>query len=172
MHPTARELLEVGGNRRFEVLNGEYWRLFTSMFIHDGAGHLFMNAIGIGFACSFLEDKLSIIRLIVIYIVCGLLASVASIWWYENTISIGASGAVFGLYGVMVAFMIFRIYPSHMKNIIWSVLGIFGGISLLLGLATGADSALHFGGLISGFIIGGILSLVCRTELQKRKKSR
>jgi rhomboid protease GluP len=168
--PTSLELLEIGGNRSTEVLNGEYWRLFTSLFIHDGMGHLIMTLVGLGFASSFLEDKLSVIRLIVIYIVCGLLASLASIFWYEHIISVGPTGAIFGLYGVMTAFMIFKIYPSHMKNIIWSILGIFGGIILLLGLMTGADNAARFGGLISGFIIGTILSVTSRKELTTRKR--
>ncbi|WAC03030.1 rhomboid family intramembrane serine protease [Lacinutrix neustonica] len=93
--PTPKELLEIGGNRRFEVMNGEYWRLFSSMFIHGGLLHLFMNLIGLGLGSSLLEKVLGSVKLIIIYIVCGILASLASIYWHENTVSVGASRCYF-----------------------------------------------------------------------------
>lgn len=165
--PTPLELLEIGGNRRFEVLNGEYWRLLTSMFIHGGVLHLIMNLIGLGIGSSLLEKDLGYVKLIVVYIICGILASLASIYWHENTVSVGASGAIFGLYGLILAFTVFKIYPNYMRGMTWMLLGLYAGVSLLFGFFGGIDNAAHFGGLISGFIIGGILILINKEQLKK-----
>jgi rhomboid protease GluP len=165
--PTPLELLEIGGNRRFEVLSGEYWRLFTSVFIHGGALHLIMNLIGLGLGSSLLEKVLGSAKLIVVYIICGILASLASIYWHINTISVGSSGAIFGLYGVILSFTVFKIYPNYMRGMTWMLLGLYAGVSLLFGFLGGIDNAAHFGGLISGFVIGGILILIDREELKK-----
>ena len=165
--PTAKELLEIGGNRRLEVINGEYYRLFSSMFIHGGLLHLFMNLIGLGLGSSLLENILGSIKLVIIYTICGVFASLASIYWQENTVSVGASGAIFGLYGLILAFTVFKIYPNHMRGMTWILLGLYAGLSLLFGFLGGIDNAAHFGGLISGFIIGAILILVSKEQLKK-----
>lgn len=165
--PTPKELLEIGGNRKFEVLNGEYWRLFSSMFIHGGLLHLFMNLIGLGLGSNLLEKVLGSVKLIIVYIFCGILASIASIYWHDNTVSVGASGAIFGLYGLILAFTVFKIYPNYMRGMTWMLLGLYAGVSLLFGFLGGIDNAAHFGGLICGFIIGGILILIDKEELKK-----
>lgn len=164
--PTSRELLEIGANRRFEVLTGDYWRLFTSMFIHAGLLHLIMNLFGLGIGGALLEYILGARKLILTYLVSGLLASLASIYWHENTISVGASGAIFGLYGIILAFSIFKVYSKNMRKTTWSLLGIYAGISLLLGFFGGIDNAAHIGGLIGGFIIGGALILFKKEQLR------
>lgn len=165
--PSPKELLEIGGNRRFEVMNGEYWRLFTSIFIHGGLMHLFMNLYGLGLGASLLEGIMGRTQLVISFIVCGILASIASIYWHENTVSVGASGAIFGLYGLVLAFTVFKIYPTHMRGMTWMLLGLYAGVSLLFGFSGGIDNAAHFGGLISGFILGGILILTQREQLIK-----
>lgn len=168
--PTPKELLEIGGNRRFEVMNGEYWRLLTSIFIHGGLLHLFMNLLGLGIGASLLEGMLSKAQLIISYIVCGILASVVSIYWHENTVSVGASGAIFGLYGLILAFTVFKIYPTDMRGMTWILLGLYAGVSLLFGFLGGIDNAAHFGGLISGFILGGIFILTEKEKLTKNAR--
>lgn len=165
--PTPKELLEIGGNRRFEVMNGEYWRLFTSVFIHGGLLHLFMNLFGLGLGASLLEGILGRTQLLLSFIVCGILASLTSIYWHENTVSVGASGAIFGLYGFILAFTVFKIYPNHMRGLTWMLLGLYAGVSLLFGFLGGIDNAAHIGGLISGFVIGGILILIEKEKLIK-----
>lgn len=165
--PTPKELLEIGGNRRFEVMNGEYWRLFTSIFIHGGLMHLFMNLFGLGLGANLLEGILGRTQLIISFIVCGILASIASVYWHENTVSVGASGAIFGLYGLVFAFTVFKIYPTQMRGMTWMFLGLYAGVSLLFGFLGGIDNAAHFGGLISGFVLGGILILIDKEKLIK-----
>lgn len=167
LSPTPKELLELGGNRRFEVMNGEYWRLFTSIFIHSGLVHLLMNLFGLAFGASLLEGILGRAQLIISFIACGILGSLASIYWHENTVSVGASGAIFGLYGLILSFTVFKIYQPDMRGASWVFLGLFAGVSLLFGFLGGIDNAAHFGGLISGFILGGILILIEKEKLIK-----
>ncbi len=166
--PTSKELLEIGGNRRFEVMHGEYWRLFTSIFIHAGLMHLFMNLFGLGLGASILEGILGRTKLMLSFLFCGILASLASIYWHDNTVSVGASGAIFGLYGLILAFTVFKIYPNHMRGITWVLLVGYAGISLLFGFFGGIDNAAHFGGLISGFVLGGILVLLGKEKLVEK----
>ena len=96
-----------------------------------------------------------------------LMASLASVYWHENTVSVGASGAIFGLYGLILAFTVFKIYPTHIRGMTWMLLGLYAGINLLFGFLGGIDNAAHFGGLISGFILGGILILIEKEKLTK-----
>jgi len=167
--PTASELLEVGGNRRFEVVTGDYWRLVTSVFIHGGLMHLIMNIMGLGIGSSLLEGILGSVKLIFVYLVCGILASLASIYWYENAVSVGASGAIFGLYGVILAFIVFKVYPKSMRGIMWLLLGVYAGVSLFFGfLIEGIDNAAHLGGLLGGFLIGGVLATLFKEQLRKK----
>lgn len=163
--PTGQELLEVGGNRKLEVFNGAYWRLFTSVFVHAGIAHLFVNLFGIGVAGYLLENKVSHFWLIVVYMVCGTLASLVSVFYNDNIVSVGGSGAIFGLFGVILSFAVFKVYQSEIRKFIWWVLILYAGINLLLGtLMKGIDNAAHFGGVIAGFIIGYLLKLITAKE--------
>ena len=156
---TPEELLELGGNRRYEVLNGEYWRLFTSMFLHGGMMHVLMNLVGIGLTCSLTEPILGRWKTLIAYLISGIGASLMSIYWHENAVSVGASGAIFGMMGVMIALLITKkdkgyggAYPI--------ILGLYGGVGLLFGLLGGIDNAAHIGGLITGFVIGLLMIMI------------
>ena len=158
---TPKELLELGGNRRYEVLNGESWRLFTSMFLHGGLMHVMMNLFGIGVTCTTIEPLLGRTRTLLAYILSGIGASLVSIYWHENTISVGASGAIFGMMGVMITLLLTK-KGGEFSGIYLIILGLYGGVSLLFGLLGGIDNAAHIGGLLTGIIIGFILILTNR----------
>ncbi|PHQ29860.1 hypothetical protein CJ305_07780 [Leeuwenhoekiella nanhaiensis] len=166
--PTGTELLELGGLRKTEVVQGEYWRLFTSIFIHSGFIHLVMNMVGLVFGAILLEDVLGKVRFILSFIACGVLASFASIYWHENIVSVGASGAIFGLYGLILAFTVFRIYSTGTRTLTWGLLVLYAGVSLIFGFfSTGVDNAAHVGGLLSGFILGVLLIAFDKENLIK-----
>ena len=162
--PTAQELLEVGGNRRANVANGEYWRLLTSVFIHGGIIHLVMNLVGIFLAGMFLEEKLGRKNMILYFLITGVAGSITSVLWHDNTVSIGASGAIFGYFGLLLAFNIFKIISKDQQGIIWNILIFYGGISLLFGIFNGIDNAAHFGGLLMGFILGVLTAIKLKEE--------
>lgn len=111
------------------------------------------------------------------YILAGILASSASVWWYDGvarhaSISVGASGAIFGLYGTLLALILVGKFDKKFALALLPSILIFVFINLGMGLAgNGIDNAAHIGGLISGFVIGLVLSpLVKQEEDQKMEE--
>ncbi|MBK0403526.1 rhomboid family intramembrane serine protease [Adhaeribacter sp. BT258] len=152
--PNGAELLEWGGHRRHEVLHGEYWRLFTSMFVHGGIMHLFLNVSGLVIAAIFIEPLLGRKNYFILYFAAGLTASLCSVWWHENTLSVGASGAIFGLHGGLLGLLLTNAIPKEGKRFVLILIGVYVGANLLFGFAmSGIDNAAHIGGLISGAFI-------------------
>lgn len=166
---TPDELLKLGAIRRYELLNGEFWRLFTSMFLHVGLLHVFSNLIGIGITCSLIEPILGRLKTLIAYLFSGVSAGVVSIIWHENLISVGASGAIFGMMGIMIALLITK-KASGFKSIFYVILVLFGVVSLLFGLLGGIDNAAHIGGLLAGIVIGLLFIILKWKEWPQDKK--
>jgi len=155
---SSEMLIRWGAQSNSMVLeNHEYWRLFTSQFIHAGLMHIGMNMISLYFAGVFMESILGKKWFIVLYLLSGICASLLSVYWNTKGISIGASGAIMGLYGAFAAFLITRFFGKGLTAFFSIYIGIFVGINLLAGLSGGIDNAAHIGGLLSGFIAGLIL---------------
>lgn len=153
----GEDLLNWGANYRPLTKNGEWWRLITSIFLHGGLMHILTNMYALLFVGFFLEPLLGKRKLLIVYMATGIVASIASIWWYEATVSVGASGAIFGLYGVLSALLLTKIYPPDFAKPLLTSIAFFIGYNLLMGLAGGIDNAAHIGGIASGFITGFIL---------------
>ena len=165
--PNGLELLEWGANRRMETTSGDWWRLITSMFLHGGIMHLLLNIYGLVLASMFIEPLLGSIRYAIIYFTSGIVGSIASIWWYENTVSVGASGAIFGLCGAVLAVTLTGIFAKEGKKLILILFGPYVLINLLMGLAGGIDNAAHLGGLISGAFVALIIYLTLKPKLNE-----
>ena len=159
------DLLEWGANRRLETLNGDWWRLISSMFLHAGIMHLILNLYGLIMAALFLEPMIGRKLIACLYFISGVCGSIASIGWYENTISVGASGAIFGLYGALLALIFTKAFPGETKGGMLMMFGPYVAISLLMGLTGGIDNAAHLGGLFSGAILGLIIYSVKKVRL-------
>jgi len=157
--PNSMELLEWGANRRAETSNGDWWRLISSMFLHGGFMHLFLNIYGLVMAAIFVEPIFDRMRYFTLYFASGICGSLASIYWYENTVSVGASGAIFGLYGAILGLTLTNAFPKDGKKGILILIGPYVGINLIFGLTGGIDNAAHIGGLISGAVLGIIIYL-------------
>ncbi|EHQ26251.1 Rhomboid family protein [Mucilaginibacter paludis DSM 18603] len=112
----APDLLKWGGNLRTNVIQGQYWRLLTNIFLHGGLMHVLMNMYGLLFVGIFLEPLMGVKRYTLAYIGTGILASIASIWWHPATVSIGASGAIFGMYGIFLALLTTNLSPMILKK--------------------------------------------------------
>lgn len=165
---TAEDLLSWGANYGPLTKNGEWWRLLISTFLHAGVMHLLANMIGLLFIGVFLEPKLGRIRYLIVYLLTAVISAVTSLWWHDEVVSVGASGAVFGLYGVFVALLITKVYPPEIaKTALVSTL-VFIAYNLIMGMTGDIDNAAHIGGLISGFVIGLILYLKLKQEVSKR----
>ncbi|HEX2935912.1 MAG TPA: rhomboid family intramembrane serine protease [Bacteroidales bacterium] len=163
------DLLNWGANFRPNVLHGEYWRLFTSTFLHGGLMHLLMNMYGLLFIGLFLEPILKSKRFILLYVITGIIASVSSIWWHTATVSIGASGAIFGMYGIFLALLLTKLFPKDFQKSFLASTLVFVGYNLLYGLTGGIDNAAHTGGLVSGMLIGYLIYPQLKEEREEIK---
>jgi rhomboid protease GluP len=152
-HPVS--VLHWGANFQPKTLDGEVWRLLTSCFLHFGLFHLLMNMYALVYIGSLLEPLIGRYRFLMAFLVTGTLASLASVWWYPVIIAAGASGAIFGMYGIFLALLTSSYLEQSARKAFFMSIGIFVGLSLLNGLNTGGiDNAAHFGGLISGILLG------------------
>jgi rhomboid protease GluP len=163
----GEDLFKWGGNFGPSTTDGEWWRLLTNIFLHGGLMHLLLNMYGLLFVGIFLEPMLGKAKYILAYLATGILASTASIMWHEATLSIGASGAIFGLYGIFLALMLTKVYPVHFSKMFMVGTLLYVGINIVLGFTGGIDNAAHIGGLLSGFLIGLILTPILKNQISK-----
>jgi rhomboid protease GluP len=156
LSPEIDVLLKWGATYKPAIIEGEWWRLFTAMFGHIGIIHLAMNMYALLFIGIYLEPLLGKFLFSVAYLVTGLTASLVSIWWHDNSVGAGASGAIFGLYGVFLFLLFTNIIDSAVRKSLLPSIGIFVGYNLISGLKAGVDNAAHIGGLLSGVAVGAV----------------
>lgn len=162
--PLVADIAKWGGNFKPYTTGGEWWRLITSTFVHIGIIHIAFNMYALYSAGIYLEPMLGKLRFTVAYVCTGILASIASIWWSDNVVSAGASGAIFGLYGLFLALLTTKLIPSKMRSSLLSSIVVFIAYNLIYGAKSeGIDNAAHIGGLLSGFVIGYIYVLSFRS---------
>ncbi len=154
MSPTSESLINWGANFRPVTLDGQLWRLLTCCFLHIGFIHLLMNMYALLYIGVLLEPILGKTRFIAAYLLTGITASITSLWWHDFTVSAGASGAIFGLYGVFLALLTTKLIEENARKALLSSIAIFVIFNLTYGLKGGVDNAAHIGGLIGGLIIG------------------
>ena len=139
------------------VNSGEYWRLFTVALVHGGLTHLFFNMFSLLVLGNPVEEALGKARFLVIFFVSLLTGSLASI--YLNSyphVSVGASGAVFGLFG---AFIAMRKMISEGVRDIYLIVGLNFVFGFILG---GVDWRAHLGGLVGGYLTTAVLLRITR----------
>jgi rhomboid protease GluP len=156
INPSAQWLFEHGGNFGMATLEGEEWRLFTSMFIHAGLLHIAMNMFGLISGGRLVERLFGRAGFAAIYFISGLVGSLAAALQPGAVVSVGASGAIFGMLGAGVAYYLLhreRMDPSTGKEA--RGLLVFIAYNLLYGFTqTGIDMYAHIGGLLAGFACG------------------
>jgi len=148
-----RVLVDLGAKVNNLIVNGEIWRLLSATFLHIGAIHLLMNLYALYAFGPMVEGYFGHARFLAIYIIAGLLGSIAS-FAFSQAVSAGASGAVFGLAGaIIVYFLRYRNnFGSRGRAILQNMLMVIG-INLVFGLSMrGIDNWGHMGGLVGGAI--------------------
>jgi rhomboid protease GluP len=160
MEASGKALIGWGSNFGPLTADGQWWRLITAMFLHGGLVHLAVNMITLADLGSFCERAYGRTRFALLYFLSGVLGSAASVWWNPSVNSVGASGALFGVIGAMLVFMLDKrngVPPGEMKAHVAS-LGIFIVYGLVNGFASkGIDNAAHLGGLAGGLLLGWAL---------------
>lgn len=145
-------LLKFGANLDALTKNGQYYRLFTSMFLHIGIIHLLCNMYSLYIIGREVEIVFTKKKYLIIYLLSGIAGSILSLAFNHNTVCAGASGAIFGLLGALLYFgYYYRVYlgASVTRSILPVVI-----INLIIGfVSTGIDNAAHIGGLVGGILI-------------------
>ena len=148
------------------VAAGEWWRLFTAMFLHIHALHVAFNMIALAMVGGTVERLVGTRAFLVFYVAAGLVGSAFSLRAHPLSVAAGASGAILGLYGVLVAMMFERAPASsisgdippvprsqlhvHLRSSVWVI-----ATTLFVGwLDPRADNAAHFGGFLAGCLFG------------------
>lgn len=160
---TGDALYEKGCLGTYEVIRqGEYARIIWSMFLHADVSHLFNNMIILLFMGAMIEKEIGHISYAVIYLLSGiggnLLSLAGKVINDDWAVSLGASGAIFGLDGLLLALVLFS--RRRMVNVtpLRVVLMIF--LSLYSGFTAGnVDNLAHIGGLLVGFVLGILLCI-------------
>jgi rhomboid protease GluP len=157
----GEKLLSWGGNAASEVQKGEWWRMLTAMFLHSSLKHLILNLLVLYFIGTLVERIYGLRQYLIIYLGSGLLGSAVSLHFTaQHAVTVGASGAVFGIAGaLLVAFLRSRgkVPPQSRRTMLLGTLFVIG-FSLVDGMQDRAvDSAAHLGGLVGGIIAGAIL---------------
>ena len=154
----GRVLVELGANYGLLVHQGQYWRLLSSAFLHASLIHLLFNMLVLFDVGPAVEEMYGQARFLTLYILAGIAGSLASYWWrFPFTFMVGASGALFGLIGVMVAYgyrhrtaLAEQIKTMYVR---WAIYGLVFGF-----LMPGIDNAAHIGGLVAGISFGYLVS--------------
>jgi membrane associated rhomboid family serine protease len=152
---SARGIVDLGALVPILVADGQYWRLFTAMFLHASLLHIAFNMWALYLFGNAIEAALGSVRFLAIYLACGLLASVTSFTFGHPFVpAVGASGAIFGLLGAWVAFN-YRRRGTALASANLRMALLIIGINVFLGFSIqGIDNYAHLGGLVSGAAAG------------------
>jgi rhomboid protease GluP len=159
--PTSQELIHWGANAGPLTLGGDWWRLFTCLFVHIGIIHIAFNMWclwDLGRLCESLYGHWTFGA---VYLISGMGASFASILWRPEGVSAGASGAIFGLAGALIAGFYLGEFSMPRAVVMGSLRSvvIFVGYNLVFGAMSGfTDNAAHVGGLITGLVLGALIA--------------
>lgn len=150
----AELLVMLGANYGPFTIDGEWWRLITSVFLHAGAIHFLFNSAVLYQIGGILEQLIPRRLFIAVYILSGIGASLVSLRFNFGVVSIGASGAIFGLFGFFAALLTTRLFAKPFRVQFLKSIGFFIGINLVIGTMGPIDNAAHIGGLMTGFLLG------------------
>ncbi|MCG1313351.1 rhomboid family intramembrane serine protease [Staphylococcus epidermidis] len=145
------KLLEVGGLVHFNVVHGEWYRLISSMFLHFNFEHILMNMLSLFIFGKIVESIIGSWRMLIIYIISGLYGNFVSLSFNTTTISVGASGAIFGLIGSI--FVIMYLSKNFNKKMIDQLLIALVVLIVFSLFMSNINIMAHLGGFISGVLI-------------------
>jgi rhomboid protease GluP len=157
MDPNGEVLIRLGSNYGPLTTQGEWWRLLTSTFLHFGLIHIALNMWALWGSGQLVEALYGRVQFIVLYLFAGLSGSLCSLFVHPSVNSAGASGAIFGVFGGLLAFMVRKdmevpksIMLAHRNSVL-----VFIFYNLVIGAShPGIDNSAHIGGLAGGFLFG------------------
>jgi len=160
LQPTLQQLLKWGANWGPLSLGPQPWRMLTSNYVHIGIIHIALNMWCLWSLGTLAQRIFEPWTYVLVYTGCGLAGSLTSLWWHPMVVGAGASGAIFGLAGALIAVLQLGKLPipkEAVRGTLKSLL-LFAGYNLFFGLTAGVDNSAHVGGLLSGLAVGAVLS--------------
>ena len=153
--PSAKLLFDLGAMQPVAVAGGQFWRLFTAMFLHAGLLHVALNAYFFWLFGRVVESVYGKSWMLLIYLVAGFLASVASYAFGPvTTLAVGASGAISGVFGAFIAYNYRRRqHAMNAANLRMALTVIVLNAVIAIGYSS-IDWRAHVGGLVAGFALG------------------
>ena len=165
---SAGFLAAIGGTSPALVAQNNlfYLRIFTALFLHGNLMHLFFNALGIIIGGSLLERLVSKQWFWLVFLYSGALGSIYSILFSKfNSVSVGASGGVMGIFSCALVLVNFKVIPKYRRNL--NIVLLQGLVPSLIPLVSGIDYAAHFGGALGGAVLGFLILAFWPRNLQK-----
>ncbi|MFL0246611.1 rhomboid family intramembrane serine protease [Candidatus Clostridium stratigraminis] len=151
-------LIKLGAKYNELISQGEYYRFVSSMFLHGGLLHVALNMYSLYSIGPLIEKVFGKAKYVIIYFVSGITGSIFS-YLFSDSVSIGASGAIFGLLGGALIFA-FKVRNSLGKEFLRSVVSVIA-INLFIGFTMpNIDNYAHLGGLTGGVIVTLLLSMI------------
>ncbi len=154
---SRQSLIVWGSNFGPYTTGGEWWRLFTSLFLHAGVLHLFFNMWALASFGPLAERLYGSVNYLILYLIAGVAGSLASLSWRPEVNSVGASGAILGILGALLAAQLRggESFPGNIVRPLRDTTLVFLGWTLYAGLSSkGIDNAAHLGGAAAGFLLG------------------
>jgi rhomboid protease GluP len=168
--PSNEGLVNWGAMVNVPPYDAQKWRLFTSTFVHIGFFHLLMNMYSLS-QLDILEKIIGYRFFLMAYIISGLGGSVvSSLYHTAPTIGAGASGAIFGMFGVFVGLLLTDLIPKIIRDQLLKNIGIFTVLNLMYGMQGHIDNAAHIGGLLTGVVIGFLIYRPVKKEIDALAK--
>ena len=162
-NPSGQDLVRWGANFGPLTVSGQWWRLLTCVFIHGGLLHIAFNMWCLWDLGRLAESVYGHWTFAAVYLIAGLGASLTSLIWNPAILSVGASGAIFGIAGALIASFYlgeFSLPRAALSGTLRSVV-VFVGYNLVFGAVIArTDNAAHIGGLLMGLLLGALIAKV------------
>ncbi|MGO1923967.1 MAG: rhomboid family intramembrane serine protease, partial [Jeotgalicoccus sp.] len=150
------ELTNLLAVSHYEVSSGEYYRLVTSTFLHVGVSHFLFNIFALYILGKFVEGIYTPWHMLITYLAAGSIASLFSLVFITEGISLGASGGVYGLLGLIIIHLL--ITRKIKAKLIVQIIAVFVVVSVLSMFFANINHYAHIGGLIVGVLLGIIFN--------------
>jgi membrane associated rhomboid family serine protease/Flp pilus assembly protein TadD len=172
--PSVDQLIRWGADYGPDTLGGQYWRLISSAFVHIGFIHLLFNMFCLWKLGRLAERLVGPQAILGIYLATGTGAAIFSLSWNPMRVSAGASGAVFGIAGVLVTTLYYGKLdlPKENRHKLLAYVVKFSLLNLLYGLRGHVDNMAHVGGLVVGLVLGLFLARSFSLEMSERPAQR
>ncbi|MBS4173537.1 rhomboid family intramembrane serine protease [Bacillus sp. FJAT-49736] len=151
----TQNLIRFGAKSNLLIIEGQWWRFITPIFLHIGLLHLLMNSLALYYLGTAIERIYGRVRFLIIYLIAGFTGTLAS-FLFSSSVSAGASGAIFGCFGALL--YLGAVYPKLFFRTMGTNVIIVIIINLIFGYSvSGVDNFGHIGGLIGGFLAAAIV---------------